>query len=77
MKKQINETKRMQQLAGIINEDQDQLSGNGIDAATSAKKALEILLRQTAVSGDRTISNTLEQALMMINNLLPNTAYPR
>ena len=29
-------------LAGIINEDQTQLSGNGIDAAMSAKKALEI-----------------------------------
>ena len=61
----------------ILSEDQSQLSGNGIDAAMSAKKALEILLRQTAVYGDHTISNALQQALQYIDDLLPNTAYPR
>ena len=69
--------KRLQELAGVVNENQSQLSGNGIDAAASAKKALEILLRQTAVYTDHTISNTLEQALIMIDDLLSNTTYSR
>ena len=69
MKQQINEVKRMQQLANI-NEAESKLPGNAIDAASSAKRALEILIRFSAVSTDRTLLDSFQNSIMLLDAIL-------
>ena len=71
MKQQINEIKRMQQLAGVINEDQSQLSQGGVNAAITAKKAIEFLRRQSAVNTDKTIDDIFVSTINVLNALIP------
>jgi hypothetical protein len=71
MNKQLT---RLQKLAGLIKE--NQLPGEVIDAATSAERAIKILLRHNTVNSDTDMRDTFENALMMINALLhPEDAY--
>lgn len=69
--KQLNEVKRIQQLAGIINEDQSQLSQEGVNAAITAKKAIEILRRQSAVNTDKTMDDIFVSTINVLNALIP------
>lgn len=70
MKQQTNEIKRMQQLAGLISEDQSQLSQDGLNAAMNAKKAIEILLRQSVINSDDVAMNTLTNAINILDSFI-------
>jgi len=71
VKQNIDKIKRIQQLAGIINEDQSQLSQEGVNAAITAKKAIEILRRQSAVNTDKTIDDIFVSTINVLNTLIP------